>query len=226
MNNNADSNKRSFAAAMERVETKKENWELEKELEGKAGAKSSDKNKKKTGYAEFVAGTDYGIRRTTTKEWYIRTTIQRGKRKGKVEWVKADKQEVKNHLFSVHDLTDAAPKGLTSDADDAMLDALSYCVEGAGAYAGYREAGEIPVEDGTILITRGIDLLELAPGECEFCRNAFTKPFPASHTELLTIDADGNIVRDSDGNTVPYATLAVANDERIEAMGLTRAGSD
>jgi len=55
-------------------------------------SKTAAKNSKKTQqFAQFVAGTDYGIRRTANKDWYVRLKTKRG-----VEWIKADKTDVKN----------------------------------------------------------------------------------------------------------------------------------
>ena len=171
-------------------------------------SKTAAKNSKKTQqFAQFVAGTDYGIRRTANKDWYVRLKTKRG-----VEWIKADKTDVKNYLEAVHKIADYSEDGLMSDADYAMLDAFFKPVEFAGAYAGYREPGEIAVEDSTVLITRGVKLIEPAPGNCEFCKNAFIKQFPTEHQETLTVDEHENVVRDIDGNVVKYADLSSAKE--------------
>jgi hypothetical protein len=69
----------------------------------KDAAKNSQGTLKRAA-ANFVAGTDYGIRRTAKGDWYVWKETRDGWR-----WVRADKKEVKDHLDIVHDIVDVAP---------------------------------------------------------------------------------------------------------------------
>jgi len=168
-------------------------------------------------WALFIPGTDYGIRRTVKGDWYVPSKTPRGK----VEWIRADKQDVKNYLEEFHQINPESDDESMPDVERAMLDALSRCVEFAGTFGGYREAGEIMVENNVALITRGIDLIEPRAGDCEFCKKGFTEPFPGTHTELLAVDADGNIVRDNGGNVVKFAALAEAKELVVGGVRIT-----
>src|SRR6516162_8925771 len=97
---------------------------------------------KKHKWNVFLLGTDYGIRRTKKREWYVWKVTRDG-----AIWVKADKPEIQNHLAVVHTLDPYSEEGGVTDVDSAMDDVLSnFTVEYAGAFAGYREPGEYLIQ--------------------------------------------------------------------------------
>jgi hypothetical protein len=52
-------------------------------------AAAAAKGSKKSYWAPFLKGTDYGIRRTAKGEWYVRKMTKRG-----TEWIRADKPKL------------------------------------------------------------------------------------------------------------------------------------
>jgi hypothetical protein len=141
---------------------------------------------KKHKWNVFLLGTDYGIRRTKKREWYVWKVTRDG-----AIWVKADKQEIQNHLAVVHNLAPYSEEGGVTDVDWAMDDVLSnFTVEYAGAFAGYREPGEYLIQGERVLVTQGVALIELVKGDCEWLKEVYRRSYPRSHS--ITIRGGGD----------------------------------
>ena len=103
------------------------------------------------------------------------------------QWVRADKQEVQNHLGAVHNLAPYAEDGGMSDADLAMDDALSnWTVDYAGAFAGYRTPGEFLIQGERVLVTQGVTLVEPVKGDCDWLKEVYRQSFRRSHPFTFT----------------------------------------
>jgi len=162
----------------------------EKEKREKEEKKPSP-GKAKEECAEFEPGKDYGVRRTTSGEWYVR----RVNRKRGVIWSKCTtREDVKHYLQKKHNIYDFGLRGDMTEADSVIEDVLdNFIVETAGEFAGYLTSGEYEVQNDTVLVVRGAPLIQPVKGDCEFYLECIKRTYSRSHT-----DEKGNVYRQSD----------------------------